>query len=421
MSALYAWLRRHPMLVDGVLALLIGLLSVGDMVERPWPAVPVTLLMVVPVVLRRRIPVWAFVITQVSVIWQLMDGRAVGSDVALLVLIYTVAAYRPRRDSAVVLALYSAGSIIAAITWGPVRGIDLVELIGFVSVLFFGSAVIAWVLSDSMRYRRGYYAALEDRAARLEAERHAQAGIAAAAERARIARELHDVVAHHVSVMVVQADGARYALRADPGRAEAALDAISGTGRQALAEMRRLLGVLRASGDQAALAPVPGLGELRELLDQARAAGLEVSYTLTGNPRPLSEGAELAAYRVVQESLTNTRKHAGLAASACVTLRYEPAGLTVEITDDGIAGPAGDTGGHGLAGMRERIAMYGGTVQAGRLPGGGFAVTAHLPCPNAGQKPPATEPAGSEPAAGAHPPVSLGPQPVPSAGTASGR
>jgi signal transduction histidine kinase len=416
MSALYAWLRRHPMLVDGVLALLIGLLSVGDMVERPWPAVPVTLLMVVPVVLRRRIPVWAFVITQVSVIWQLMDGRAVGSDVALLVLIYTVAAYRPRRDSAVVLALYSAGSIIAAITWGPVRGIDLVELIGFVSVLFFGSAVIAWVLGDSMRYRRGYYAALEDRAARLEAERHAQAGIAAAAERARIARELHDVVAHHVSVMVVQADGARYALRADPGRAEAALDAISGTGRQALAEMRRLLGVLRASGDQAALAPVPGLGELRELLDQARAAGLEVSYTLTGNPRPLSEGAELAAYRVVQESLTNTRKHAGLAASACVTLRYEPAGLTVEITDDGIAGPAGDTGGHGLAGMRERIAMYGGTVQAGRLPGGGFAVTAHLPCPNAGQKPPATEPA-----AGAHPPVSLGPQPVPSAGTASGR
>jgi signal transduction histidine kinase len=421
MSALYAWLRRHPMLVDGVLALLIGLLSVGDMVERPWPAVPVTLLMVVPVVLRRRIPVWAFVITQVSVIWQLMDGRAVGSDVALLVLIYTVAAYRPRRDSAVVLALYSAGSIIAAITWGPVRGIDLVELIGFVSVLFFGSAVIAWVLGDSMRYRRGYYAALEDRAARLEAERHAQAGIAAAAERARIARELHDVVAHHVSVMVVQADGARYALRADPGRAEAALDAISGTGRQALAEMRRLLGVLRASGDQAALAPVPGLGELRELLDQARAAGLEVSYTLTGNPRPLSEGAELAAYRVVQESLTNTRKHAGLAASACVTLRYEPAGLTVEITDDGIAGPAGDTGGHGLAGMRERIAMYGGTVQAGRLPGGGFAVTAHLPCPNAGQKPPATEPAAGEPAAGAHPPVSLGPQPVPSAGTASGR
>ena len=383
MSALYAWLRRHPMLVDGVLALLIGLLSVGDMVERPWPAVPVTVLMVVPVVLRRRIPVWAFVITQVSVIWQLMDGRAVGSDVALLVLIYTVAAYRPRRDSAVVLALYSAGSVIAAITWGPVRGVDLVELIGFVSVLFFGSAVIAWVLGDSMRYRRGYYAALEDRAARLEAERHAQAGIAAAAERARIARELHDVVAHHVSVMVVQADGARYALRADPGRAEAALDAISGTGRQALTEMRRLLGVLRASGDQAALAPVPGLGELRELLDQARAAGLEVSYTLTGNPRPLSEGAEQAAYRVVQESLTNTRKHAGLAASACVTLRYEPDGLTLEVTDDGIASPANEPAGHGLAGMRERIAMYGGTVQAGRLPGGGFVVTAHLPCPNA--------------------------------------
>ncbi len=191
------------------------------------------------------------------------------------------------------------------------------------------------------------------------------------------------MVAHHVSVMVVQADGAQYALRTDPDRAEAALGAIAGTGRQALTEMRRLLGVLRASSDQAVLAPVPGLGELRELLDQARAAGLEVSYTLTGKPRPLSEGAELAAYRVVQESLTNTRKHAGLAASAAVILRYEPAGLTVEITDDGIASPAEDTGGHGLAGMRERIAMYGGTVQAGPLPGGGFGVTAHLPCPNA--------------------------------------
>jgi signal transduction histidine kinase len=183
-------------------------------------------------------------------------------------------------------------------------------------------------------------------------------------------------------VMVVQADGAGYALRSDaPETAETALQAISATGRQALTEMRRLLGVLRTAGDQAELAPVPGLGELRELLDQARSAGLAVTYTLSGTPRELPEGAELAAYRVVQESLTNTRKHAGLAASAAVSLRYEPAGLTVEITDDGLAIPSGDAGGHGLAGMRERIQMYGGTVEAGPLPAGGFRVLARLPCP----------------------------------------
>jgi signal transduction histidine kinase len=258
-----------------------------------------------------------------------------------------------------------------------------------------------------MRYRRGYYAALEDKAARLEAERDAQAKVAAAAERARIARELHDVVAHHVSVMVVQADGAGYALRTDPDRAGAALQAIAGTGRQALAEMRRLLGVLRSADEESTLAPVPGLGELRELLEQARTAGLEVSYTLTGKPRELPEGAELAAYRVVQESLTNTRKHAGLAATAAVTLRYEPDGLTVEVTDDGLGASGTDTGGLGLAGMRERIAMYGGTVTAGPLRGGGFGVSARLPCPKAASGPvrPAEDPPADPVAAADQPPA----------------
>jgi signal transduction histidine kinase len=189
----------------------------------------------------------------------------------------------------------------------------------------------------------------------------------------------------------VQADGAGYALRSDPDRAQAALDAISGTGRQALTEMRRLLGVLRSAGEAAVMAPLPGLSELRELLDQARAAGLEVSYTLTGTPRELPEGAELAAYRVVQESLTNTRKHAGLAATAAVTLRYEPEELIIEVIDDGIAATAGEGSGHGLAGMRERVGMYGGTIHAGPLPGGGFGVTARIPCP------PETAPVASRP------------------------
>jgi len=381
MSAIYAWLRRHPVLVDSVLAAMLGLLSIPQVTQRPLAELPVVLLMVVPVAFRRRAPIAAFAICAVSGLVQLAGPGPIAADVAILVMIYTVAAYRTRRDSLIVLAICLAGSALAVVMWMPYNSVQgLLARITQAAVLFGGTSLIAWVLGDSMRYRRGYYAALEDRAARLERERHAQAKIAAAAERARIARELHDVIAHHVSVMVVQADGAGYALRTDPDTTETALKAIASTGRQALTEMRRLLGVLRTAGDQAELAPVPGLGELRELLDQARAAGLAVTYTLSGTPRELPEGAELAAYRVVQESLTNTRKHAGLAAAAAVTLRYEPAGLTVEVTDDGMATPSTEGAGHGLAGMRERIEMYGGTVQAGPLPGGGFRVLAHLPC-----------------------------------------
>jgi signal transduction histidine kinase len=389
-SALYAWLRSHQLFVDGVLAAAVALLGIQSLVRGSWIQLPAYFLLVAAVAVRRKVPATAFCIGAVGGAIQVGAGYAfhaapLPSDIAILVLLYSVAAYRPRQASVAALLACLAGSTVAALSWlsqgGP--GPDFPVRFAFSTALFGGFALLAWVLGDSMRYRRGYYAALEDKAARLEAERHAQAKIAAAAERARIARELHDIVAHHVSVMVVQADGARYALRTDSSRAETALTAISDTGRQALTEMRKLLGVLRSAGEQSGLAPVPGLGELRELLDQARAAGLEVSYTLTGTPRELPEGAELAAYRVVQESLTNTRKHAGLAATAAVTLRYEPDGLTVEVTDDGIASPGNEPAGHGLAGMRERIAVYGGTVQAGPLPGGGFGVTAHLPCPNA--------------------------------------
>jgi signal transduction histidine kinase len=398
MSAIYAWLRRHPTLVDSVLAGMLALLALAPLVRRPWPMIPITLLVVVPVAVRRRFPAGAFATFVIAGLWQLAVNQPSAADVAVLVLLYTVAAYRPRRLSIPALITCLAGSAVALIVWAPApTGYRLIIQVLLFGGLFGGMALLAWVLGDSMRYRRGYYAALEDRAARLEAERDAQAKIAAAAERARIARELHDVIAHHVSVMVVQADGAGYALRSDAQEtAETALQAISSTGRQALAEMRRLLGVLRTAGDQAGLTPVPGLGELRELLDQARSAGLAVTYTLSGTPRELPEGAELAAYRVVQESLTNTRKHAGLAASAAVVLRYEPGGLTVEVTDDGLAIPAGDTGGHGLAGMRERIQMYGGTVQAGPLPGGGYRVLARLPCPQLISAEPAAVSAGRD-------------------------
>jgi signal transduction histidine kinase len=439
MSALYAWLRRHPMLVDGVLACILVPLSIGQIIHGHtivanghtthvlvtttyglWIRLLEALLIIVSVAVRRRIPDTAFALAALSGLIQLTTPTPMPADIALLVLLYTVAAYRPRRHSVIALLACLGGAVLAAWVWMPDRGFPAYgERMIFAVGFLWGCLLLAWVLGDSMRYRRGYYAALEDKAARLEVERHAQAKIAAAAERARIARELHDVVAHHVSVMVVQADGAGYALRTDPDRAQAALSAIATTGRQALTEMRRLLGVLRSADQHTELAPMPGLGELRELLDQARAAGLEVAYTLTGTPRELPEGAELAAYRVVQESLPNTRKHAGLAATAAVTLRYEPDGLTVEVPDDGIAPVSDQPGGHGLAGMRERIAMYGGTVQAGPRLGGGFGVTAHLPCPAWAAEPrgraaDGLRPSGLAPEPGeqAPTPVELAPEPA---------
>jgi len=389
-SALYAWLSRHPRLVDGVPAFWLALIGLPSVIGQPGFVFAffggralmllVIAALVVPVVFRRKYPVQGFAIAAVAGAVQLIVfPQPVGADLAILLLLYTLAAYRPRRVSVAGLAVCLAGAVAAVVAWGP-NGVGAIDRVLLATVLFSGTALVAWVLGDSMRYRRAYLTALEDRAARLERERDAQAQIAAAAERARIARELHDVIAHNVSVMVVQADGAGYALRRDPERAGQALTAISRTGRQALAEMRRLLGVLRSDDQQADLAPQPGLEQLRELLDQAREAGMSVSFTLEGPVRPLPEGAELAAYRVVQESLTNTRKHGGLAAAAAVTLRYQADGLLLQVTDDGLgAAAAADGPGHGLTGMRERVEMYGGTVRAGPLPSGGYQVTARLP------------------------------------------
>jgi len=408
-SAVYGWLSRHPRLVDGVpaaLLLLVGIAtgmgSVATRAQAVGPAgetvssAPLTVIgsrpallllllillgLSVPIIFRRTYPVQAFTVAAVAGALQVtFITRPLGTDLSLLILLYTLAAYRPRRLSLPGLWVCLFGAFVAVARWVPAQT-GLIQKVLLAGVIFSGTALVAWVLGDSMQYRRAYLTSLEDRAARLERERDAQAQIATAAERARIARELHDVIAHNVSVMVVQADGASYALRSEPERTAQALTAISQTGRQALTEMRRLLGVLRSDGEQADLAPVPGLDELRELLDQAREAGMSVSLTLEGPVRPLPEGAELAAYRVVQESLTNTRKHGGLGAAAAVTLRYEPNGLLLEVTDDGLGalGPAAEEPGHGLTGMRERIEMYGGTVEAGPLPAGGYQVTAWLP------------------------------------------
>jgi signal transduction histidine kinase len=383
MSALYAWLRRHPKLVDGVLAAVLAFGGLGAAVGLgQYLLVPATLGLTVPVIFRRAHPTGAFVVAvTVGALQVLLNLHISPADPAILVLLYSLAAYATRRVSVVGLGVCLLGSAGAVARFAPPH-LSATSWLLMGSIIFAGPSLIAWVLGDSMGYRRAYYANLEERAARLERDRDAQAQVAAAAERARIARELHDVVAHNVSVMVVQADGAAYALATDPGRAREALAAISATGRQALTEMRVLLGVLRRNDENAAvaLAPLPGLGQLDELIEQTRAAGVPVSCAVEGIPQPLPGGAALAAYRIVQESLTNTRKHAGPGASAHVLLRYVGDVLEVTVTDDGIGAAATcDGAGHGLTGMTERAQMYGGSVQAGPRPGGGFQVTARLP------------------------------------------
>lgn len=368
--------------MDGALALLLAAMSIPPLLQHRHLLLvmtPISVVMLAAVAFRRRNPVAAFCVAVAAGAAQVLIGPGPsGADLAIPVLLYTLAAYLPRRLSLAGLAVCLGGSFTGVLVWS--HGLDLYRKISAALVIFCGTALIAWVLGDSMRYRRGYYAALEERAARLERERDAQDQVVAAAERARIARELHDVVAHHVSVMVVQADGASYALDTNPAQVRQALRAISVTGRQALTEMRRLLGLLRSGAAGAELAPQPGLDQLRELIEQVRGAGMSVSLTLDGAPRPLPDGAELAAYRVVQESLTNTRKHAGLAAAAAVLLSYTADGLTVQVSDDGQGiATDGHGPGHGLDGMRERIGMYGGTVTAGPLSRGGYRVTARIP------------------------------------------
>ncbi len=380
MGAFYLWLRRHPRLVDGVLAAVLGIpalapaLATGD-----YGLVLVAAGLVIPLVFRRDHPVAAFSVAIVVGALQVLFNIHINTvDAAILVLLYTLAAYSGRRASVAGLAICLIGSAAAVARWAPPY-IGLSHWISVGLVAFAGSSLAAWVLGDSMRYRRGYYASLEDRAARLERERDAQAQIAAAAERARIARELHDVIAHNVSVMVVQADGASYALDSSPERARQALGAIASTGRQALAEMRRMLGVLRSDDDTTGVVPLPGIEQLGELLEQTRASGLAVSFTVQGVPGPLPGGLALAAYRIIQESLTNTRKHGGPQASAQVLLRYCEDVMMLQITDDGRGAAEADGAGHGLTGMRERVALYNGTLHAGPRPGGGYQVTARLP------------------------------------------
>ncbi|WP_327177186.1 sensor histidine kinase [Streptomyces sp. NBC_01335] len=394
MQRLYDFLRRHPTGVDCFWAVvLLGLSGVAYVAGPPAGlrervcSVPVILGLCAVVALRRRMPERMLLLALGIGIAQVALGVETGiADFALLVIIYTVAASGERWASRLALGCGLLAAGISQARWPEQQGGWVQQV--FVVVVLTVPFVLAWVLGDSLRTRRAYFRALEERAARLEREREAQSKVAVAAERARIARELHDVVAHNVSVMVVQADGAAYVMDAAPDQARQALETISTTGRQALAEMRRLLGVLRTGDAETSgeYVPQPDVEQIDELVEQVRKAGLAVVFTVEGTPRPLPSGVELTAYRIVQEALTNTRKHGGPDAGASVRLVYFDDGLGLLVEDDGRGAPhelyedgGADGAGHGMIGMRERVGMVGGTLDAGPRPGGGFRISALLP------------------------------------------
>jgi signal transduction histidine kinase len=296
----------------------------------------------------------------------------VAALVAGVVALYSLGAYAPSDRVAALGAVAGLAGL-----WASVLVSGVIDLQSFA---FPAGLIVAapWLAGRAQNARAQREAALRELTAQLQREQEQRERLAASDERARIARELHDVVAHSVGVMVVQAQGARNVLDRDPERARAALQSIEDTGRGALADVRRALGVLREPGGGAALAPQPGVEDLDALVDQARGTGLAVEVAVEGASRPLPTGVGLSAYRIVQEALTNTIKHAG-AAHVRIAISYGERDLELEITDDGARRAAADGAGHGLLGMRERVALYGGDLSAGPRRAGGFAVQARIP------------------------------------------
>jgi signal transduction histidine kinase len=333
------------------------------------------LLHTLPLAARRRFPGAVLAASVASGLAAAAIGLPEVLGLAILVAVYSVAAYGGRWVALAGLAAAELGSAAVQLTPGRFQMPTPV-----------GNALIiaaAWLLGHFVGVRRAYTARLE-RTAELERTRAELARRAVAEERLRLARELHDVVAHSISVIAVQSGVGAHVAHTQPEEAAKALAAIEATSRAALTELRRLLGVLRQEGEpQASLAPVPGLADLDALLAEVAKAGLGVRLRVEGTPSPLPAGVDLSAYRIVQEALTNVVKHAG-PARAQVVVGYGDRDVTVEVTDDGqgVVAPTGNGQtrvGHGLIGMRERVAAFGGDLEAGPRPGGGFRVAARLP------------------------------------------
>jgi signal transduction histidine kinase len=333
--------------------------------------------------LRRRAPLVAaaWVAGVLAIEFLAFGGdEGFGTIVPLWGMAYFVAVGEERSRALVGLGLL-AGAEVVRQSRDPngTSGIHTVPEFLVAHLFWVMPLLFAWLLGAYMRTRRLYVAGLHERAERAEREREERAEAAVASERARIARELHDIVAHSMSVIVVQAEAADEMLDRDsPDRARGPVWKIQETGRAALTDMRRMLGVLREAGSRPTLVPQPGIANLELLFAKVRESGLPVELRVDGEPEPLAPGIDLSAYRIVQEALTNALKYAG-PAQARVVVRYAPGALELEVSDDG-AGPVNDAdGGHGLVGMRERVSLFGGELEAGPAPGGGYLVRARLP------------------------------------------
>jgi len=332
-------------------------------------AVGPVLLETLPLLLRRRYPLPVLaVVLPASIAAQFVVG--VLPPFALGLALYTVASHTERR---VALRAGVAALVTLVVLLLVRNGFDARESV--VHLIIFASAT--WILGDNVRTKRAYYRELEERAERLEREREENIQRAAAEEQERIARELHDVIAHSVSVMVVQAAAANDIFERQPERAREALRSIEESGRSALTELRRLLGIVRTH-ERGRLDPQPGLAALEELIEQVRATGLEVELELNGELGELPSGVDLSTYRIVQEALTNTLKHAQ-ATHVRVRLGRRAHELAIEVADDGVGPGKESANGHGLIGMRERVALLGGTLETGPGESGGFAVKVRFP------------------------------------------
>jgi signal transduction histidine kinase len=382
--------RRLPAsawMFDSVLALAaagVSTLMFADFMNTAQPTPPrgmlalgyaLALLHTLPLAARRRFPGTVLVLCVASGLAVATLGMPDLLGLAILVAVYSVAAYGDRWVSLAGLAAAELGSAAVQLTQGSFQWPTPIT-----NALVIAAA---WLLGHFVGVRRAYTARLEQ-TAELERARAEQARQAVAEERLRLARELHDVVAHSISVIAVQSGVGAHVAKTQPVEAAKALAAIEATSRAALTELRRLLGVLRQEDEpQGDLAPVPGLADLDGLLAEVAKAGLAVRLQVEGRPAQLPAGVDLSAYRIVQEALTNVVKHAG-PARAQVAIRYLDHEVVVEVTDDGrgAAAPTGDGRarvGHGLIGMRERVAVFGGDLEVGPRPGGGFRVAARLP------------------------------------------
>jgi signal transduction histidine kinase len=376
------WYDERPVAGDALLAgvLLLAFVLPSDLSSDGDPAVDLafSVALVATLPFRRRAPVAVFVVVSVLCLAQLavLDHIVAGNVVALIA-VYTVVAYGPGTPvGALATACAVVGAVLVAVRWNERGDTPSVVEIAASTV---ASTLLAAALGAWRRSRRAELAALHERNRLLALERDQQAAVGAARERARIARELHDVVAHSLSVMVVQADGAAAGAEQRPAQAAAALRTIGDTGRDALGQMRRALGVLRAEQGQG-LAPQPGTAQLDALVDQVVRAGLPARLSVEGPPRPLPATIDLTVYRLTQEALTNVLKHAGPVSRVDVVLRYQADAVELLLRDDGRGAQAASDGrGHGLVGMRERVDVHDGRFAAGPRRDGGFEVNAVLP------------------------------------------